>query len=150
MKADELINRLGDAIGIELNFNAEGTCSVIFDEDEVAFEKDKDRIFIIGTVCAQLKNDIQLYRTLLCSNYLGIHTGFCTLSIDEPRNELILHRLIDEKTDFEHFEKDLVLFVKALRYWKKWIKEENETPNAPLNNEEISHLDLLTSRLIKA
>jgi hypothetical protein len=148
MNADELINKLGDAIGIDLSFNAEGTCSVIFDKDEVDFEKNENKIFIIGTVQTNLKKDIELYRTLLTSNYLGIHTGFCTLSIDDKRNELILHRLIEENTDFDAFEKSLVLFIKALRYWKNWISEENENSASTFDNSDNTNLDLLRTGVI--
>lgn len=149
MNADELINKLGDAIGIELSFNAEGTCSVIFDKDEVVFEKNENMIFIIGTVQTDLKKDLELYRTLLTSNYMGIHTGFCTLSIDDKRNELLLHRLIEENTGFDVFEKSLVLFIKALRYWKKWISEENENRPSTFDNTEVSNLDLLKTGIIR-
>ena len=71
------------------------------------------------------------------------------LIVTPNSHELILHRLIEENTDFESFEKNLVLFVKALRYWKGWIREENDNLSNDSNSIENSQFDLLNSGVIK-
>ena len=120
MHPEQLLKELAAALGIELALSNEGTCRIVFDEDDVDFEISGDRLFVIADV-ASAAGRTDAYGRLLAANHLGRETGGSVLSLDEGRETFVLHAVIEQGTPYPQFESSLTLFVKALRYWKDWL-----------------------------
>ena len=120
MNCEHIVEELGRTLGIELKLSKEGTCGVYFDDDEVIFEQHGKQLYLIADLgSAAARSDA--YERLLSANYLGHETGQAALSIDENHGGFVLHRIVDGAMEFEDFEKILVLFIQAVRYWKEWL-----------------------------
>lgn len=120
MDSEHLLHRLGRTIGIELRFGDSNTCSVIFDRDEVVFERDGQRIFLMAALGSAAGRD-GLCRQLLEANYLGAQTGFACIGIDAGREEFVLHRVVAEDMAYPEFEEAVTLFVRAARHIKQCL-----------------------------
>ena len=120
MDGEHLLHRLGRTIGIELRFGDSNTCSVIFDRDEVVFERDGRRIFLMAALGPVAGRD-GLCRRLLEANYLGAQTGLACIGIDAGREEFVLHRVVAGNMAYPEFEEAVTLFVKAVRHIKQCL-----------------------------
>lgn len=125
MNYDNLIGQLGNTLKLDLKLSDNGTVSVLFDEDEVFFEKYEKQLYIYADIGAAKENSFILKR-ILCANYLGHETGQSVISINENTNSFTIHRLIDGDISYHEFEKLLTLFIKAVRYWKEWLSSSYE------------------------
>ncbi|MBQ9274275.1 MAG: type III secretion system chaperone [Succinivibrio sp.] len=126
MNASELIVSLGNRLGIgELALSPEGTCSVIFDQDEVAFEVNSDRLFLIADIGPATGRE-DMYNALLRANHLGNGSAFGNLGLDWERDVFCLSKVIEADETEELFENQLALFVKTLRYWKEYLQNGPE------------------------
>ncbi|WP_295351508.1 CesT family type III secretion system chaperone [uncultured Succinivibrio sp.] len=79
-----------------------------------------------------------VFKRILSANYLGNETGQGVISINENDGNFVLHRLIDGDVPYSDFEKILVMFVRAVRYWKEWLslsrEEQQESKFENVNN----------------
>lgn len=136
MSFDDLIRQLGNTLQLDLNFSDNGTVSVLFDEDEVFFEKYEKQLYIFADI-GDAKDSLFVMKRVLSANYLGNETGQGVISINEIDNSFVLHRLIDGVVSYEVFEKILIMFVKAVRYWKEWIS----LPREELQQKKLENRD---------
>ena len=120
MNFDNLMSQLGNTVHLDLKFSDNGTVSVMFDEDEVFFEKYENQLYIFADIGTAKDNTFVLKR-ILSANYLGNETGQGVISINDTDNSFTLHRLIDGEISYQEFEKILTIFIKAVRYWKEWL-----------------------------
>ena len=120
MKSEELLKQLGEVLNIELSFTENGYCSVLFDEDEVVFEKFGSQLYLISEL-GKIQDNMQVLRRVLSANYLGEESGQATISSKEEDDTFVMHRIIDGDIPYPDFEKVLIIFLKAVRYWKEWI-----------------------------
>ncbi len=120
MEFSALIRELGSSLGFELAFSEAGTCGVFFDRDEILFELNENRLFIIADLAPSEGREDAYARMLKASN-LGMETGFSCIGIDGNRNQFTLCRVLEGDLSYEDFEKILVIFVGAVRYWKEWL-----------------------------
>ncbi|MCR5535922.1 MAG: type III secretion system chaperone [Succinivibrio sp.] len=121
MDADLLISRLGTQLGIsDLIFSEDGTCSIQFDDDEICFEKNGRYLFVIANLgdseCADT-----IYGQMLEGNYLGRYSALGELGIDAENDWFTLTRVFEGDVSFTQFEKDVVLFIKVVRFWKQQL-----------------------------
>lgn len=100
-------------------------CGVFFDQDEVSFEVNYDRIFIIAELGSAIGRE-DAFNRLLSANYLGAQTGFAFIGIDSTRQTFTLNRILDGDLTYKEFEDSVTLFIKALRYWKEWLSLPQE------------------------
>ena len=135
MNIEQLIDELGHALGIDLKLSEAGTCGVLFDKDEIFFERHEGQLYLIAELGSAAGRE-DAYRRVLEADYLGHECGQGAIGIDANRREFVLHRVLDGEMDYPEFEKVLTVFVQATRYWKKWL----EQPHAALNGAEASHL----------
>ena len=120
MNADELIKELGRNLGIALELSPIGTCRASFDGDVVEFEKTDDALWIYAELGSSMNRE-DANQSLLAANRLGLQTGGATISLDEERNQFVMHQELWGDMPYMSFESRLVLFIKALRWWKEWL-----------------------------
>lgn len=120
MQYTTLIQELSKVLGISLEFTDKGTCGVLFDQDEVIFEIQENRLFIIADIGASEGRDDAALRLLAAGN-LGLETGFACVGIDEEHGQFTLCRILEGDLEYAEFEKIVTLFISVVRYWKKWI-----------------------------
>ena len=124
MTAHELVNRLGQVLGIEVSLNEDNVCRIIFDDDAVDFEVDKNIFAFIGEVGpVPSANRESWYQQLLAGNFLGQETGKATLGLDSNQNVVCLHQFLDLPVDYPEFEAQLERFVTILRSWKSRFRD---------------------------
>lgn len=120
MNAHELVTELGAKLGIVLDLAKTGTCRVHFDDDEVDFEQAGDSLYLMADIAPSSGRE-DAFARLLAANCLGRETGGACIGIDTVRDVFILHVVMRGDTVYEVFEAQLILFIKALRYWKEWL-----------------------------
>lgn len=120
MEYAALMRELGSVLGIDLAFSDAGTCSIFFDESEVMFEINENRLFIMADLGASEGRVDAAWRLLRAGN-LGLETGFGCIGNDEERGQFTLCRVLEGELAYPDFEKLLTLFVGAVRYWKRWL-----------------------------
>jgi hypothetical protein len=120
MQFASLIQELGEKLGMDLDLPESRVCVVIFDEDEVSFELNDGRLFIMADLGPAEGHDADLPRLLSAAN-LGQETGYSCLGIDDMRGQFTLCRILEGEWTYPEFEKALSIFVPAVRYWKSWL-----------------------------
>ena len=120
MTPEELIKELGRTLGAPMELSPVGTCRAAFDGDVVEFEKADDALWIYAELGSSLHRE-DASQSLLAANRLGIQTGGATISLDEERSQFVMHVELWGDMPYEAFESRLVLFIKALRWWKEWL-----------------------------
>ncbi|MBP3731445.1 MAG: type III secretion system chaperone [Mailhella sp.] len=120
MEYTSLLRELSSTLGFDLAISDSGTCGIIFDEDEVMFEINEKRLFIIADLGSCNGREDACMSLLKASN-LGLETGFSCLGIDDARDQFTLCRILEGDLSYPDFEKLLAIFVEAVRYWKKWL-----------------------------
>ncbi len=127
MEYPALIRELGNTLGFSLAFSDEGTCGVFFDDDEVMFELNENRLFIMADIGTAEGREDACMRMLKAAN-LGLETGFACVGIDDARGQFTLCRVLEGDLSYADFEKILTIFVGALRYWKDWLAQPFSSP----------------------
>ena len=125
MDYPSLVRGLGVVLGFDLMFSDNGTCGVLFDNDEVLFEINDDRMFIMADL-GSCEGREDAYPRLLKSSHLGLETGFACIGIDEVRGQFTLCRVLEGNLAYSDFEKILTVFIGAVRYWKNWLSQPKE------------------------
>ena len=120
MRTTELVAELGAKLGIALRMSDEGTCRVSFDNDDVDFELSGDALYIMADIAPVSGREDACVR-LLKANWLGAESGGASIGIDDKRDVFALYAVERGDVAYEDFEARLVLFLKALRYWKEWL-----------------------------
>ncbi len=131
MDSNDLMQKLGEALGFPLEMSEQNTCAVIFDQDEIVFEQHEDQLYIMADLGASAGRS-DAHARLLEANCLGAQSGQACLGLDAQREVFTLHRIVDGELTCEAFEKILVHFIRAARYWKEWLSQPvPEQPPAP-------------------
>ncbi len=138
MNYTELIDTFGNRIGIDgLAFSRQGSCSVSFDDDELIFELNGNRLFVISDIDIAEDESEALHRVMLEGNHFGYKTGFSCLGLDRRTGSYTLSRVFEGEIEIETFMKEIELFVRALRYWKQYLNggttEQKEEFSFPTN-----------------
>ncbi len=130
-----LIQEFARTLGISHELSESGTCGVLLDQDEIMFELQENRLFIMADIgpCGGREDVAQ--RLLSAANF-GLETGFSCAERDDERGQFTLCRILEGDLEYQDFEKIVTLFVNVVRYWKKWItmpkqeeiSEENSGP----------------------
>lgn len=127
MRTTELVAELGARLGIELRLNDEGTCRVSFDNDDVDFELSGEALYIMADIAPATGRE-DAYGRLLKANWLGAESGGASIGLDAGRDVFALYAVERGDVAYEAFEARLVLFLKALRYWKEWLALQSSSP----------------------
>ncbi|MBP3731399.1 MAG: type III secretion system chaperone [Mailhella sp.] len=122
MDAKRLMQELGDALGFELAMSKQGTCAVLFDDDEIVFEQHEAQLYIMADLGPSAGRS-DAHARLLEANCLGAQSGQACIGLDAQSEVFTLHRIVDGDMPYTEFEKILTLFIRALRYWKEWLSQ---------------------------
>ena len=139
MQFASLIQELGEKLGMDLDLPESRVCVVIFDEDEVSFEVNDGRLFIMADIAPAEGHEEALPRLLRAAN-LGLETGYSCIGIDDTRGQFTLCRILEGEWTYPEFEKALSIFVLAVRYWKDWLS----LPPAEASKTEFEPFDPLS------
>lgn len=144
MDYDELISKLGEMIGIsDLAFEGDGSCSVIFDDDEFFFEKVKNRLVIIAPL-GPAENKEEIYRELLEANFMGQDSALGSIGINPEQEEFVLTRVLEGEEPYETFEESLLIMIRSARKWKPIIREgKNKAVTSGSSSDNAAFFDLV-------
>ena len=147
MSFAELIHQLGQQLNItDLSLSEDNTCGVIFDNDDVLFENTNNNIFIVSEIGrVEEEERDKLFAIFMDANHLGHGTAYGSIGYDAQRDIFTLTRVLTEDIEYKKFEEQLVLFLKALRYWKRYIQNGDEKEEqSESNNDSLSMLQGLS------
>ena len=125
MALADLMTELAAAIGFEgVELEDDGGGQLVIDDDlviDIATDPGEAGIIVAAAVGAvPVDRREAAFGELLEANLLGDGTGGAALAIDETRDEIVLCRLFpQDDLPFAVFDRELSLFVQALRYWRQ-------------------------------
>ena len=125
MELAELIRELG--AGLELSDvepDEDGAATIVIDDTlEIVVEPGEGgQGVLISAAVGALPADAReaTLAELLEANLMGQGVGAAALAIDPDQEEIVLCRVIlKSDLDFDDFDKELVAFVDALRFWRE-------------------------------
>lgn len=127
MKYSELLYAFGNRVGIEnLSLSNKGSCAVRFDDDEIIFELNGNRLFVIADIDIATEKSEDLHHAMLEGNHFGHKTGFSCLGLDRRTGIYSLTKIFEGEVELEPFMKEIELFVRAVRYWKQQLNGEEK------------------------
>lgn len=141
MNAAELVTELGTKLGISLSLGESGTCRVYFD-DVVDFELSRDSLYIMAEIAPAYGRE-DAYARLLTANWLGAESDGACIGLDANRDAFALYAVFHGDVPYENFEERLILFIRALRYWKDWLT------SSVLSNSDNSVVDTNTLGMLE-
>ena len=147
MNTRELVAELGAKLGMALQWSEAGTCRILFDDDAVDFEQSGNLLYVMADMASASGRE-DAYGRLLSANCLGAESGGACIGLDAARNVFTLHIVIRDDASYESFETELMLFLKALRYWKEWLA----LPPAPVSTAPTASVEtapLLASGMLR-
>ena len=125
MELAELIRELGAGLGLsDAEPDEDGAATLVIDDTlEIVIEPGEDgHGIVISAAVGALPADAReaVFAELLEANLMGQGVGAAALAIDPEREEIVLCRLIlKTDLDFDDFDRELVAFANALRYWRE-------------------------------
>lgn len=123
MNHKEIISELGRMVGLEsLKLEEDKGTSVYFDDDEIVFEQNAGRLFVIAPI-GPIEGHEDMFRTFLLAKHLGADSALGSIAIDDLQ--------------YDEFEKSLLLFIRTLRKWKTILKEGKVSENIENTPSEI-------------
>jgi hypothetical protein len=130
MTHQELLRKLGETAGIELELSDVATAAAKFDGDEVDFESDEGKLYIYANI-APVEGHEGDFGRLLESNNLFAGTDGATIGLDRERGMLTLCRAVEGEPEYDAFEHTVASFVTALRLVRRELAEGGEAGGEP-------------------
>ena len=128
MRLPELLRELGDGLGLgEVAVDeGDGATLVVDDTFEITIEPGPEGrgIVIVASVGVVPKDDaLPVCRTLLEANVGGLDTGGAALGLDPDDGTVMLSRaILTDEMPFAVFDRELTVFMTALRDWTTRLK----------------------------
>ena len=125
MELAELIRELGAGLGLsDAEPDEDGAATLVIDDTlEIVIEPGEDGPgVLISAAVGKLPADAReaVFAELLEANLMGQGVGAAALAIDPEREEIVLCRVIlKSDLDFGDFDRELVGFANALRFWRE-------------------------------
>ena len=130
MTHHELLRKLGETAGIELELSAAGTAAVKFDGDEVNFESDSGRLYIYADIASAEGCEADFGRLLELNNLFSGTDG-ATIGLDHARGTFTLCRMVEGDAEYAAFERTVAGFVTALRLVRGELAGGGGSASAP-------------------
>jgi len=130
MTHHELLRKLGETAGIELELSGASTAAAKFDGDEVNFESDGDRLYIYADIAPAEGREAD-FGKLLELNNLFAGTDGAAIGLDRARGTFTLCRMVDGDVEYAAFERAVAGFVTALRLVRRELAEGGDSAPAP-------------------
>ena len=137
MTHHELLRKLGETAGIELELSGASTAAAKFDGDEVNFESDGDRLYIYADIAPAEGREAD-FGKLLELNNLFAGTDGAAIGLDRARGTFTLCRMVEGDVEYAAFERAVAGFVTALRLVRRELSEVGGSAHAP--QPAIGHL----------
>jgi len=143
----DILNAFGKEIGIpDLEFDENGTCSLIFDDIVVNLEKNAEsgKLFIYSSLGAIPSNRKEaFFKTLLEANAFFKDTGGGTLAIDDQSNiVLFLYQVHIGTLDQGSFSKTMENYINIVEHWTTRIKEFPQATGTTTPAPEPQHVGM--------
>ena len=110
----ELLRKLGENAGVELELSEAGTAAVKFDGDEIDFESEEGKLYIYADI-ASADGREGAFGKLLEANNLLAGTDGATIGLDRERDTITLCRMFEGEMEYAAFERAVASFTTALR-----------------------------------
>lgn len=130
MTHQELLRKLGETAGIELELSGHSTAAAKFDGDEVNFESDGERLYIYADIASAEGREADFGRLLELNN-LFAGTDGATIGLDRARGAFTLCRMVEGDAEYDAFERAVASFVTALRLVRRELSEDDDPASAP-------------------
>ena len=130
MTHHELLRKLGETAGIELELSGASTAAVKFDGDEVNFESDGERLYIYADIASAEGREADFGRLLELNN-LFAGTDGATIGLDRARGTFTLCRMVEGDAEYAAFERTVASFVTALRLVRRELAEVGDSSPEP-------------------
>ena len=137
MTHHELLRKLGETAGIELELAGHSTAAAKFDGDEVNFESDGGRLYVYADIASAEGREADFGRLLELTN-LFAGTDGAAIGLDRARGTFTLCRMVEGDAEYDAFERTVASFVTALRLVRREISEGGGSASAP--QPAIGHL----------
>ncbi len=123
----------------------DNTCGVLFDGDDVLFECSNGNLFIVSEIGRVEEDENEkMFKIFMDANQLGHATAFGSIGYDEERDIFTMTRVLHEDMEYDKFEEQLVLFLKALRYWEKYLQVADAVETKAEGSDTLSMLSGLS------
>lgn len=122
MTHQELLRKLGETAGIELELSGHSTAAAKFDGDEVNFESDGERLYIYADIASAEGREADFGKLLELDN-LFAGTDGATIGLDRARGTFTLCRIVEGDAEYGAFERTVASFVTALRLVRRELTE---------------------------
>ena len=122
MTHKELLRKLGEHAGVELELSAAGTAAVKFDGDEIDFETDDGKLYIYADIASADGREGDFGKLLEANNLLAGTDG-ATIGLDRECDMLTLCRMFEGETEYAAFEQAVAGFTTALRIIRKELAD---------------------------
>ncbi len=130
MTHQELLRKLGETAGIELELSGVATAAAKFDGDEIDFESDEGKLYIYADIVPAEGREAD-FGKLLEANNLFAGTDGATIGLDRARGTFTLCRRIDGEVEYAAFERAVASFVTALRLVRRELVEGEVSTGEP-------------------
>ena len=130
MTHNELLRKLGETAGIELELSGASTAAAKFDGDEVNFESDGDRLYIYADIAPSEGREAD-FGKLLELNNLFAGTDGAAIGLDRERGTFTFCRMVEGDVEYAAFERVVAGFVTALRLVRRELSEDDGPAPAP-------------------
>lgn len=132
MDAPDLIAALGERLGIELKFDADGACSFAADEMLITINHiaEIDALVLTGDLGEPPPERLDaLYKAMLDANHLFAGTAGATLSRDPETGHIVLCRAMPcMALDVDALYAQTERFVSTLEAWTKIVANFRDIP----------------------
>ena len=120
---DYFLSRLGELLGVDLQYDEDGYLAFAFDNDLtflIKHETRPDGLVLFCKIGEAPLDDAEFCEELLASNLFWRDTGGATLSLERYSRHVILARYFPEQllAEFELFEEELRQFFDYAEKWQ--------------------------------
>ena len=130
MTHHELLRKLGETAGIELELSGVSTAAAKFDGDEVNFESNGERLYIYADIAPSEGREADFGKLLELNNFFAGTDG-AVIGLDRERGTFTLCRMVEGDVEYAAFERAVAGFVTALRLIRRELSEDEGSAPAP-------------------
>lgn len=133
---ETLVRRLGEEGGVSLALDAEGGCSLTFDEQtvlEIRPNVSGERVILSATVCDyRPDHELQVLRELAAANFDALGTGGAVLAANTRDRQVVLqHHEPLAELEWPRFSALISSLLDAAEFWRKRLDSLSDGQSLP-------------------
>jgi hypothetical protein len=133
---ETLVRRLGEEGGVSLALDAEGGCSLTFDEQtvlEIRPNASGERVILSATVCDyRPDHELPVLRELAAANFDALGTGGAVLAANTRDRQVVLqHHEPLAELDWPRFSALISSLLDAAEFWRKRLDALSDGQSLP-------------------